>query len=312
MKKLTSIITALALILSAAVIPASEYTPPLAIEASAYAKLKAPTGLTYSPASNGKIALSWNTVKGADGYVIYRYKKGSWVKLATTTKNTVVISGIASGQSYFYKVAALDKVNRKYYRGEFCDYIKVQCNFEEKPQSDSAFITTDNQQQILVNYYISNLSAETTFGKSIEAVSSKAVLANAQTNGGQVMLTYYELKDGRTVVYGYCITNGKVTQITNKAIADSSDKINAEAYFVKENGSNSYYIFRSNSTVSSNSIYSFCSADVNGLNEKYTITIYGGVLFYLNGTTSDMGSCEEFLDSFEKAETGSDEITILK
>lgn len=313
MKKLTSIITALAVMLSAAaIIPDADISSPLAIEAAAYSKLKAPTGLIYSPASDGKIALSWNTVKGAEGYVIYRYKDGSWVKLATTKKNTVIISGITNSKNYYYKVAALDKINRKYYRGEFCEHIKVQLNYEEKPKSDSAYVSTADQQEILVNYYLNNLSAKTTFGESIGAVSSRAVLANAQTHGGQVMLVYYTLNNGNTVVYGYCITNGRATQITAKPIADSSDKINAEAYFVKEKGSNSYYIFRSNSTVSSNSEYSFSSADVNGLKSLYTITIYGGALYYLNGEMSDYGSCKEFLDSFEKAETGTDELVILK
>lgn len=313
MKKLTSIITALAVMLSAsAVLPFYDISSPLAIETSAYSKLKAPTGLIYSPASNGKIALSWNTVKGAEGYVIYRYKNGSWVKLATTTKNTVVISGITGGKNYYYKIAALDKINRKYYRGEFCDFIKVQINYDDPLKSESADISTDSQQEILTKYYSDTLSASSTFGTTIGAVSSKAVLANAQNHGGQVMLVNYTLDDGNTVVYAYCISNGRVTQITNKPIADSSDKIYTDAYFVKENGSNRYYIFRSNSTVSVNSEYSFCLADAYGLIERYTITIYGGGLYYLNGEYSDVGSCKDFLDSFEKTDTGKDEIVFLK
>jgi autotransporter-associated beta strand protein len=77
-----------------------------------YDSLTAPTGLTAALAASGTgIALSWNGVSGAAGYLIQRAaSNSSWTQIATTAAGTLVYSdsGPTGGQLYYYRVSATD------------------------------------------------------------------------------------------------------------------------------------------------------------------------------------------------------------
>ncbi|MEE0741561.1 MAG: hypothetical protein U0M21_04725, partial [Emergencia sp.] len=59
----------------------------------------------------GNPRLTWNTVNGAEKYVIYRsgYSNGTYSKMYTTTKTSYTNTSAGAGYTYFYKVEALDK-----------------------------------------------------------------------------------------------------------------------------------------------------------------------------------------------------------
>ena len=192
----------------------------------------------------------------------------------------------------------------------------VQYNYETAANgtgvSNSASLTTYDQQTMLSDYYTRNLGLDSELAKSMNVVSSCAVIANAQSSGGSVMLVKHTYSDGNYIIYGYCISNKKVVPVGSGAIASSQTKYGKDAYFVKEESGNRYYIYYVKSDVSNLTEEWICNADVTGLIPVYRITVYGGGLVYLNDEESDSGAYIELMKNFIRAETGSEEITILK
>jgi hypothetical protein len=69
--------------------------------------------LKVTARSNTTITLKWSKVASADGYIVYRYSKGKYVKIKTITKKTTVkfvSSNLSAGTTYKYKVVAYKKV----------------------------------------------------------------------------------------------------------------------------------------------------------------------------------------------------------
>lgn len=64
--------------------------------------------LSVKPANKAAV-LSWKSVKGATSYYVYRYNssKKSWVRIAHVKKTEYKNSGLKSGSTYYYKVAAV-------------------------------------------------------------------------------------------------------------------------------------------------------------------------------------------------------------
>ncbi len=85
-------------------------------------KLDAPMNFRGKIKENGKkcsIALSWKSVEGADGYLVYRYDKisKSSKKIADVTKTSYTAKNLGKGE-YSYVVCAYKKVNGKTVKGE--------------------------------------------------------------------------------------------------------------------------------------------------------------------------------------------------
>ncbi|MGN1416508.1 MAG: hypothetical protein ACI4XF_06675 [Oscillospiraceae bacterium] len=278
--------------------------------AEAAVKLTAPTGLTYDVISEGKIRLSWNKVSGAEGYVVYRFNSstGEWVRLKSTFNNYLNISGIKSGYSYYYKVAALDEQKGSYYRGSFTKYIKVRCSFGNASAFVSGGLSTDEQQRLLSDYYKTNLAAS---GKNpMNAEKTQAFIANAQVNGGQIMLVDCYFKNESKLTYGYCIANGKVSQVGYMPIADSTQKNNSNAYFVKEDSTGDYYIWVENNYGNTYEC-TINKAMSSGLVARYKLSSLYDAIFYLNDEQIDYGSYSKIADTMQRC-SGDDEIVYLK
>ena len=74
--------------------------------------------LTTGSCAYNKIKLSWNTLSGADGYVIYRAlsKSGKYKQIAVLSgaeKTTYQNSGVKTAKAYYYKVRAYQTQNDK-------------------------------------------------------------------------------------------------------------------------------------------------------------------------------------------------------
>ncbi|MCR5166588.1 MAG: fibronectin type III domain-containing protein [Oscillospiraceae bacterium] len=328
MKRLITAASALLMITAVPLLPASDKNAPVtAISASAATgtkktakttKLPAPKGLSYSSGKKGSILLTWEKTEGAEAYAVYQYdsKKSKWIRLTITQKTGIQINDIRSGKKYYFKVAALDKRDGKYYLGKYSKSITVQYNYETtasgKGVSNSALLTTSEQQTMLSDYYTKNLGLGSELAKSMNVVSSCAVIANVQSSGGNVMLVKHTYADGNYIIYGYCISGRNVVPVGSGAIASSQTKYGRDAYFVKEVSGNGYYIYYVKSDVSNLTEEWICKADVTGLIPVYRITVYGGGIVYLNDEESDSGAYNELMKNFIRAETGSEEITILK
>lgn len=59
------------------------------------------------------IKLTWNKLKGADGYVVYRMVSGKWKNIGTTTNTNYLDKGLKSGTGYKYAVKAFKKIGGK-------------------------------------------------------------------------------------------------------------------------------------------------------------------------------------------------------
>lgn len=66
------------------------------------------TGLTQSENTESSHRISWNAVKGADGYIVYFYntEKGKYVTVGQTAKTTCKLTKLSSAYAYTYKIRA--------------------------------------------------------------------------------------------------------------------------------------------------------------------------------------------------------------
>lgn len=91
-------------------------------------KLAAPTGLKASKKTAKSITLTWNAVKGAEGYTVYIYntKTGKYEKYKNVKSNKCVVSGLTNNTSYKFKVAAVDKTDSGYQTGDLSKALSVK------------------------------------------------------------------------------------------------------------------------------------------------------------------------------------------
>lgn len=81
--------------------------------------------ITKIKASKSGMKLTWDTIKGADRYVVYASlkKKTGYKKVATTKKTTYTVKKfnkkkLKKGKTYYFYVVAENKVGKKYFSGE--------------------------------------------------------------------------------------------------------------------------------------------------------------------------------------------------
>lgn len=75
--------------------------------------LLAPTDLTATVSGAHTIGLTWSATENAESYTVYQsdFANGPYSQIASTvTETTVDIDGLASGQTYYFKVAAANGV----------------------------------------------------------------------------------------------------------------------------------------------------------------------------------------------------------
>lgn len=99
-----------------------------AAAATTVKKLPAPTGIKATKTTDS-ITLTWNAVKGADAYRVYKYnsKTKKYVKYKDVTKTTCKITGLSASKTYKFKVKAL-----VYTEQTSSDVISVKTKAEEK------------------------------------------------------------------------------------------------------------------------------------------------------------------------------------
>lgn len=88
--------------------------------------LAAPTGIKASKTSSS-ITLKWNSISGADAYRVYMYddSTGEYEQYKDVSGTKCTISGLRSGKTYKFKVAALEESGGKYKAGKRSKAVSV-------------------------------------------------------------------------------------------------------------------------------------------------------------------------------------------
>lgn len=94
------------------------------------AKLSAPTVSKVS-SSSGKPSVSWNNVKGADKYVVYRANSAdcSYAEIKTTTETSYTDTSAVLGKTYYYKVKAVSDLDSA--AATDSGYVAITCEAEK-------------------------------------------------------------------------------------------------------------------------------------------------------------------------------------
>ena len=94
--------------------------------------LKAPSGLKASNvAASGKVKLTWNKVKGADAYCVYRAasKNGKYTLMKTVTKTSYTNTSSKAGKLYYYRVTAISRSD-KLLNSEVSKTVSRRCDLQ--------------------------------------------------------------------------------------------------------------------------------------------------------------------------------------
>lgn len=99
-------------------------------EATAKTLVGATKKITFKPYASS-VKLSWKAVKGASGYVVYRYDNDDeeYIRIAATNKTTLTVKKLRSGTSYKFAIKAYKKSGNK---NVFSDKLKA-VNTATKP-----------------------------------------------------------------------------------------------------------------------------------------------------------------------------------
>lgn len=110
-------------------------------------RLDTVTGLTQSENTESSHRISWNAVRGADGYIVYYYnnEKGRYVTVGQTAKTTCKLTKLSSAYAYTYKIKAY---RLKEDGGKICSAASQAFNAITLPATVSGFrassVSTDS------------------------------------------------------------------------------------------------------------------------------------------------------------------------
>lgn len=124
-RKIIAGIMAAVLVAAGTAVPVSDMQT-LSVVSEAASGLKAPK-FTSGSTTTDSITLKWNAVSGAAGYKLYKYSpsKGKFTSYKTVKGTSVKLSGMVSGVTYRFKVAAYVKKNGKKVTQTLSSEIKV-------------------------------------------------------------------------------------------------------------------------------------------------------------------------------------------
>jgi glycosidase len=129
---------------------------------------KAPSGLTVTQEASEIISLSWNSVKGAVGYNLFRspVSGGGWVRVNSTllTTTSFTDSGLRNAQTYYYVVTALDRAgNESAYSNQVSampHYIIGWANLQWPPTMAHTISTTDRTDNAYGQVWIDGVTSQ--------------------------------------------------------------------------------------------------------------------------------------------------------
>ena len=153
------------------------------------------SGITATDGTDSTIALKWNKVNDADGYIIYIYDDNAktWkrYKKTTDTKTSFTVSGLDAGTVYGFTVKAYKTVDSKEYTSE--KYTRI--NAATAPAKPSFTISTKSKGKAVLNW------------KTVKGATSYAIYYKPKggswkkldvVNNKTTSYTYSKVKSGDT------------------------------------------------------------------------------------------------------------------
>ncbi len=163
-----------------------------------------PTGKMYST-GDGKVTLSWNSIRYATGYVVYqRSSTGKYVKIAKLAGTKLTVQNLKNNHAYYFRVLAYRTVQGKTAKGQWSSAIKAM------PQAMTDTLRDANIMSMNYDAVVnSSVTATRTDGKGSVTVpyGTKVTVTNLDSGTCTVKL------NSTTSVYmsrGYLNLNGQV------------------------------------------------------------------------------------------------------
>lgn len=187
-KKILSVLLALTMLTVPAVADTNADAPLSITAEAASSKLAKPT--VKVKVKDGKITLSWNKVKGAEAYGVYKYNTSTkkYTKVKITAKTKITINVKKSG-TYKYRVYSLDKVNGKYKKGGY-SYKKVEVD-----------LSNDILDEVMEGIELGDTKNEVIKvlgGRSKVVVDGDVVIKPVEDDG----VFYYMFENNKLIAYG--------------------------------------------------------------------------------------------------------------
>lgn len=143
-------------------------------------------------ADEQKVTLSWDSVKGATGYNIYRYNDDSneWKLLNSTANCKYEDINLEANKEYAYKISAYIADSEKSYEGELSDEVKVVSNIEfEKPEepiepTEKLYLTSDKYK--IEDKYISRIGRELTKAEFVNNLQTNGIIKILKQDGTEL------------------------------------------------------------------------------------------------------------------------------
>ena len=166
--------------------------------------------------TNGSVVVKWSSVKGAQGYNVYRKtsKSGKWKKVTSTTDTKYTDKNVKSGSNYFYTIRAYNGKNMSSYvtNGIATKYLSV-------PKLTKA---VSNSKGVSVTY--GKVTGAT--GYVVYRKTGKGNWSKIATVTGKNKTTYLDktAKKGVTYIYTVRAVNGKYISSYNSKGITIKDK----------------------------------------------------------------------------------------
>ncbi len=226
--------------------------------------LGAPANVSAAGASTVK--LSWNAVKYADGYEVYRAdtETGQYSLIKTTTENGAVSyedTAVIAGQTYYYKVNAYVKQGADILRGVQSNPVSVTVggSVVDVPANFAAKSNAYNQIKLS---WSAVTGANGYYVQVADSATGNFTLLNEIGAGGSVSLLHADVVTGKTYYYkiqAYKTVNGQKlagkfsSVISGKAQVSKPADLKAEGVsttsvkltWTKAAGASGYYLYRS-------------------------------------------------------------------
>ena len=172
-------------------------------------QLKAPAKVKASNvASTGKIKLTWNKVKNAKEYKVYRAtsKNGKYTLMKTVKKTSYINTSAKAGKTYFYKVKAVPK-NKNVLTSKYSAVVKRTADLK------APVVTAKNKSKKQVKLTWKKVSGAKKY--TVYRATSKNSKYKAIKTTTKLSFTNKNLKKGKTYYY-------KVKAIAKNSAANSA------------------------------------------------------------------------------------------
>ena len=247
-------------------------------------KVKNPGRVTVNVYANGdtRVVLAWKKLKKASKYEVFQQNtEGKFIKIGTTKNNSITVSKLIEGKTYYFKVRAVRTVSGK---SAYGSYSKVVAGKPQKLKVDLSVV-----HKIWYKARITNVGKSITLTSNDKKKKKKvlqsgtSVVVSDYVSGGTSTLKvgnyFYKIPTKYlSSPYGYSYDGSKAyNKATAEAYVNYKGYKSASKYFIWVNTYNQrMYVFRG-SQYNWKLIYTWkCSTGQWGFETPFGFTTMGG------------------------------------